>query len=230
VVKHLSISVLALALASAASAQTPAPSPRPVPAQLAANRAEADRIIAKTGHRELFENVSVGELARVRHKPSGAVCDFGIDDVDHGIDVIAPDAMAGARGPTENIRCHASGKDGMVIGQTVARLSRKAPLDLLAQVAAFAFRSELSSTGTVTEAPDTGGGQTLVPSKTVRFIVSNAGKDRFARREVAVIGDWNVASDFMAPADNPGLREVQGALLAGFDFTAIAQAQLAAGK
>jgi hypothetical protein len=64
----------------------------------------------------------------------------------------------------------------------------------------------------------------------MRFIVLKPGADRFARREVSIIGDWNVASDYIAPADMPQQRDMQGALLASFDFKAIADAQKAGAR
>jgi hypothetical protein len=148
--RPLPVLAVVLALAGAASAQTPPAPPQPTPEQLAANRAEADRIIARTGHPEMFENVSAGELARVRHKPSGAICNFAVDDRDHRIDVVVVNLK-----PTQSIQCHANGKDGVTTALLVGRLSSKVTLDFAADAGGFLFTIELRDLGTVTEAGTT---------------------------------------------------------------------------
>jgi hypothetical protein len=229
--RSLPVLAFALVLAGAAAAQPPPAPAQPTPAQVAANRAEGDRIIAKTRHPELFENVTVGELAQVRHRPSGAVCNFSVDDVDHGIEVVVVDLK-----PTQNIQCHANGKDGVATALMVGKLSRKVPLDFAADAGKLLFTIQLNDLGTVTEAKaDQTMGDAVVnaelpPRKVMRFMVRKPGADRFARREVSIIGDWNVASDFIAPADLPMQRDIQGALMASIEFKAIADAQKATAK
>jgi hypothetical protein len=206
-----------------------AQAPPPAAEQVAAARAEGDKLIAKTGHAELFENVTDGELIRIRHKLSGAICTFHTDDVDHGLEVIVRDLK-----PGEDVFCHANGKVGVGTGLTVARFGRKIPLDLTFEAASAAFRAEQARSGAVTEAKGAFDGPMpagvihvdLPPSKTVRFVVSARGGNLFARREVTQIGDWTVLSDFIVPG-SPAIRDTLGRIVAMGDFKPIADAQKA---
>ena len=233
IMKRLPPIAFALALAGAASAQTPSWSrPPPSPQQIAAARAEASRIIAKTGHPELFENVTDGAVAKVRHRPSGAVCDFGVDDKAHALVLIPSDATGG-----EGVSCHLRAVVAFTRGLTVRRMPAAPTLDALFDEGAAAFKVEQSRYGQV-KAPDglvgdmaTGPGVTnpgLPPSRTVRYVILGKGGRRFARRQVMLIGDWAVMSDFTSTAGEPLAGEMLGGLLAVDDFKAVAEAQKAA--
>jgi hypothetical protein len=67
----------ALALAPIAAAQEPAPA---TPEQIAAARAEADAIIARSEAGEFFENATTSETPQARHVRSGMVCSFTAGD------------------------------------------------------------------------------------------------------------------------------------------------------
>jgi hypothetical protein len=233
----LLILTAAMALAGAAAAQTPPASPAssgppsPTPEHTAALHAKADALIAKTGHPELFENVTEGTYAGVRHKESGAVCTFAANDAAATIDLAQRKAEPGF-----DIYCRATHNDILETALTVVRLHDGTSLDRLYRTAGDALRAELSSAGKVTEAkgifedkkPIPGVIMAeLPPSRTVRLSVLVRGVDIFARREVIEIGDWAVYSDFIVPRI-PTLADPLGRLQAMADFKQIADAQKAA--
>lgn len=63
-----------------ATAQEAEPRPAPTAEQIATARAEADRIIAAASAGEFFENMTTSDTPLVRHRRSGMICVFNIED------------------------------------------------------------------------------------------------------------------------------------------------------
>jgi hypothetical protein len=234
---RLLILTAAMALSGVAVAQTPPPPPaslEPTPEQSAALHAMAERLIAKTGHPELFESATKGPFAQVRHKESGAVCMFEADDEGTAIDLTPRKADSGF-----DVYCHAIRKGVMVTALTASRLHDKVPLDRLFRAASQTFRAEQSRAGRVKDAagvfsdkdPIPGVMVTdLPPSMTARLTITvSKDLELFSRREVIEIGDWAVFSDFIVPR-SPNLADPLGRIQAMGDFKAIADAQKAAAQ
>lgn len=70
----------ALLCAHPAASQEPEQQATPTAEQIATARAEADRIITAASVEAFFENVTTGDTPLARHKASGMICVFNIDD------------------------------------------------------------------------------------------------------------------------------------------------------
>lgn len=69
-----------LLCAAPATAQEIENRPAPTAEQIATAKSEADRIIAAASAGAFFENMTTSGTPLVRHRPSGMVCEFNIDD------------------------------------------------------------------------------------------------------------------------------------------------------
>lgn len=75
-------------LLAATPALAQAPEPAATPEQVAAARAEADRLIAAAQAGDVFENITVDRIPAVRHRQSGMRCLFEPGEAQNGLHVL----------------------------------------------------------------------------------------------------------------------------------------------
>jgi len=103
----IALTAVLTALAAPVAAQVTMRQAEPAtPAQIAAARAEADRLIAEGDAGAFFVNVSEGAEPRVRHQLSGLICEFVAGDADNQI-VVFPSPLP----PGDDVGCNVGSGD-----------------------------------------------------------------------------------------------------------------------
>lgn len=188
--RRLAIILAALAIPVCARPQ-PAP---PTALQVAAARAEADSILAKTGTGDLFENITDGEIPQLRHRASGMVCFFNADGVGNSI-FVYPN---GPRG--DDVSC---GRN--IAGAAITQYATRAPRPVTATQLLASVLSEIRSVhGELV--PDRGewrnmSAPTAPEILRARFTYAKGDPQVFSRAAAAVAGQWLISQRLTAPRD-----------------------------
>jgi hypothetical protein len=189
------VAALAATLAAApAVAQVATPSVPPGEA-----RAEGDALLAQAGASDLFDNLTSdgAQDIRLRHKPSGLVCEFNPGAVSNRV-VVFETAQRG-----DDIACSTGGAVGertLYASRTPGRTLNDAFAHDLAEV-------KKSHPGAVDYALPPGTDSPILqmldippmpPSRTARFIVDH----QFTSVSSAVVKDWSLEFRFTCPEDH----------------------------
>jgi hypothetical protein len=195
--------VFAIAGAAQAADKTP---DKASPAEIAEARATADRIIAKFGVADIFENATTDNVPKIRHKASGMTCGF---DDEHSADIQVYPGMT--RG--DDVSC-----GGKMVDFTVTTYATRAPagatLDQLSATVGQALKTAYPDikpyTGKSAEMTEKDG----PPVRSGRFVMKMNGKPVWSYAGVSLVKGWMVEVRCTGPLDQP----MQGDLFAGISM------------
>jgi hypothetical protein len=201
------------AIGWAAGAQTPVPAvlPKPSPEAIAAARAEADRILAASGAKEEFDNVTSTSSPMIRHKLSGAVCLFDASGPDNKL---VPEHGEVLR--THGFICHTKA-DGVDFNLRVIDIGMGWDMDF--KLGLNAITSRIPDVKLIKEpfgdmTPMVNDKPLFPPSRTGRFSGTLGRQPVFARVQVVQWKGWTAMLDTVAPLDTA----TQTDILAGMTF------------
>lgn len=197
------------------------------PEQIAAAKAEADKVIAASGAARWFVNATVDNLPAVRHWPSGMTCRFTLGQR-NVIRQYANDAEAG-----DNVSCSTvlivQGGTKIVLTQYATRYhaTRTVKQELDAAQASFRLRDPGAQTAAGPfRAVDAGIG--AAPAhETVRMEISDNGDRLFVRAAAASVGDWLVGQRVTAPISEEGTADAVGEILIAASALEVQKADVA---
>ncbi len=189
----LLLTPLVASAAPAASADKPAPA---TAEQIAAARAEADRIItAEPGASQWFENVTDSALPAVRHKPSGLECSF-----EPGSSFNSVGLFDGAA-PGENASCHTQIL-GIDLSIYAARYTAQPTLQQSFDSNVATIRNRFPSLRPY-EGPSVSVTSSALPtSKQAKFIFRSEHGDAYTGLTIALVEDWTVKLRITGPLAN----------------------------
>lgn len=198
------VSVAALLAPVAAYAETPpappveaakpAPPPPPTPEEIAAAKARAEAVLARTGYGDVFEAYEDGKLPSVRHKASGMTCT--VDESPDGGLHIFPGLPRG-----DDVSC-GSTLLGITITMYATRYPQRPTATDIVRASMVAIQQNYKSvkdyTGTaVNLQTDT---DPPMPQVTIlRLTAKLQGREVYTRSAAAVVGDWVIAQRVTGP-------------------------------
>ena len=204
----IAAAALALALGASASAQTPpAPSREPGPPTAQAT-AEAARLIAAAAAEDLFEDVSAGKLAVVRHRSSGATCSFNPDTRGNRLVV-----FQGALARGDDIGCSQS-VAGFTQSIYVTRYPGAPGVDELMGAAIQSLRRHVADAKpyegpSMTPQFDPKSKFARLPApRTAQFVGKVEGKPVFTLVSIANVGAWSIKVRMTGPQDKAGAMQL----------------------
>lgn len=178
----------------------------PDSAKVAAARTATDEAIARFGVADYFENVTQGEMGRLRHKGSHLVCLLDPDGSDLVV-TINPSAT-----PGDDVTCSST-----VVGQETWQAARSASTPsikdaLMTAVDAAKQRVDKFKPyrGPVMNA--TAELSKDVPLATARFVGRLDGKPVFVRVSVFILNGWVYTETLVAPEGDAGPADLLGEL------------------
>ena len=180
----LILAVVAIALSSPALAQVTIREAEPAtPEQMAAARAEADRLIAAGDAGAFFENVSEGAEPRARHRLSGLTCRFILGDPTNEV-VIFPSPLP--RG--DDVGCNIGSGDHYrtIYATRFGQLNISPDQAMELSVAAIVQRHpDARPYGQPLAAASTAG---ATPTQLRAFRIGNG----YTHVQIANVGDWSI--------------------------------------
>ena len=156
-----------------------------------ADRQEADAIIAYGNVAGAFDNITDGDLPMIRHKASGLICRFSMDDSSHGVRLSRDE-----RHHTDTVTCQAHTREGWNVSAAATGFTFNPTLEDAFAPASRGFRVQFRGAKPAVGAFAETAGPT--PTRTLRLTRVVDGKPPFARRQVAVAGRWVYVIDIEA--------------------------------
>lgn len=195
--------------ASAPQVNKPPPA---TPQQIAAAKAEADRIIAASHAGRWFVNATAGAQPEARHTPSGMVCGFVIGQRN---EIRIPEAAA-AQGDEVSCVTTLISKDGPPIQLTQSAVRPAAPrtVEQELQLAMAAFRQrDPAAKPADGQFSNLRLGGTQVGHAALRIEMTDGGQRIYARAGAAVVGAWVVTQSLTTPVANARSADLVGELM-----------------
>ena len=170
-------------------------------------RQEADAIIAYGNAAGAFDNITDSGSPTIRHKASGLICRFAMDDSNHGVRL-----SHDARRHTDTVTCQAHTREGWNVSAAATGFTFNPTLEDAFGPASRGFRVQFRGAKPAVGAFAETSGPT--PARTLRLTRVTDGRLTFARRQVAVAGRWVYVIDIDAPTAQPQDVDRAGADLA----------------
>jgi len=157
-------------------------------------RQEADAIIAYGNAADAFDNITDSGAPAIRHRASGLICRFSMDDSDHGVR-LAHDP----RRRTDTVTCQAHTREGWNVSVAATGFPFNPTLDDAYASAGRGFRAQHRGAKPAMGAFPADAPAPL-PTRVLRLEQAGDGRAVFARREAAVAGRWVLLVDVEGPA------------------------------
>ena len=182
--------VAALAAGPAIAQISIRPAEPATPAEIAAARAEADRLIAAANAGDVFENVSEGREPRARHLRSGMVCRFQMGDDQSGITVFPSPVPRG-----DDVGCNVGA------GDTIRTIyaTRYGALDVSPQeamdIAVYQIQQRYPRARAYEDTLVTITREGAEPTRIAAFSIGSA----YTQVMIADVGDWSIKERLTLP-------------------------------
>jgi hypothetical protein len=215
--------VLSLAFAGPAAAQAQKGA---TPAEIAAARAHADRIIAAAHAEDLFRNVTADGVATVRHLKSGLECGFDPDDDGARVSVFENPAVP--RGDDVGCSGHIT---ETLISTFVTRYPHAMTARQVVQDSVGAIRRQFTDlkdwTGQSVSMKQQAKPGQAAPAEpvTIRLSANFQGQPKFTRSSAAACGPWIVAQRVTAAADKAMIADLAAELTLRAAIDSVCKAQ-----
>lgn len=160
------------------------------PAEIAAARGEADRLIAAGNAADVFENVSEGREPRARHRQSGLVCRFQMGSEHNSITVFPSPVPRG-----DDVGCNVgSGDTVRSIYATRYGALNVSPQDAM-DIAVYQIQQRYPRARPYEEALATITREGAEPTRIAAFTIDRA----YTQVMIADVGDWSIKERLTLP-------------------------------